>query len=449
MSLKIKILLLAILPLILVASLNAVIMLNQARTLTEEEIQTFQKNLLASRKRELRNYINLALNSIEHIVQNKNITEENAQQRVKLILNSLTYGDDGYFFVYDQTGINLVHPVLSQLVGKNLYDMQDASGNFVIRSLLQIAQQGGGFHRYLWNKPSTGKNEEKLSYVVQIPRWKWMIGTGVYIDDISQDVVKVRAQVNSNIHHTFITMLEVIAGTVIIIALTGIAINIRESKLADKKLRDLIHKSVRFQVNERRRFSRELHDGINQLMVSVKFRIESALDKLHKGKNNVDDDLNSAKKVLNDAIQEVRRVSHDLRPRLLDEMGLKIAIENLLGQITERTQISIKLYYDLPSDRLTEDIEITLYRIIQEALINVERYAGPCNVEIRLKLHEDTIQLVIKDDGHGFNAKELNFVEGIGISNMRERVELFGGKFSYKTKPDEGVKLKAFIPNDI
>lgn len=449
MSLKIKILLLAILPLILVAGLNSIIMLNQARTLSEEEIQTFEKNLLASKQRELKNYIALALNSIEHIVLNKELNEQTAQQGVKQILNSLTYGDDGYFFVYDKNGVNLVHPVLSQIVGKNLYNMQDANGGFVIRSLLQVSQQGGGFHRYLWNKPSTGKDEEKLSYVVQIPRWKWMIGTGIYIDDISQEVAKIQTQVNTNIRHTFFTMLVVIVFTVIIITLIGIAINIRESKLADIKLRDLAHKSVRFQVNERRRFSRELHDGINQLMISVKFRIESALNKLHKGKNNVDEDLNSAKKVLNDAIQEVRRVSHDLRPRLLDDMGLKVAIENLLGQVIERTQVKIRLYYNLSVDRLTEDIEITLYRIIQEALTNVERHAGSCNVEIKLQQDGEIIKLTINDDGCGFNAKEPGFLEGIGISNMRERVELFGGKFSYKSQQNKGTKLKAFLPNNI
>ncbi len=283
MSFKTKILLLAILPLVLVAGAITLINVNQAHTLSELEIQTFEENLLTSKRRELENYISLALTSIDHIIRDPSLDEEATQEEVKRILNSLTYGEDGYFFVYDEHGVNLVHPILGNLIGRNLYDLQDADGDYVIRNLLHVAGEGGGFHRYLWNKPSTGENEEKLSYAVQLPRWRWMLGTGLYIDDITDEVEKIRGQVDINIRNTFFTVLMIITITVIIIALTGLTINIHESRLADTRLRDLAHKSIRFQVSERRRFARELHDGINQLMVSVKFRIESAINRIDRG----------------------------------------------------------------------------------------------------------------------------------------------------------------------
>ncbi|MES9901593.1 MAG: cache domain-containing protein [Sedimenticola sp.] len=449
MSFKTKILLLAILPLVLVAGAITLINVNQAHTLSELEIQTFEENLLTSKRRELENYISLALTSIDHIIRDPSLDEEATQEEVKRILNSLTYGEDGYFFVYDEHGVNLVHPILGNLIGRNLYDLQDADGDYVIRNLLHVAGEGGGFHRYLWNKPSTGENEEKLSYAVQLPRWRWMLGTGLYIDDITDEVEKIRGQVDINVRNTFFTVLMIITITVIIIALTGLTINIHESRLADTRLRDLAHKSIRFQVSERRRFARELHDGINQLMVSVKFRIESAINRIDRGQGDGVEDLEQGNAVLNDAIREVRRISHDLRPSLLDDMGLESAMESLVDQFTERTGFSTQLSIELPDRRLAEDIEITLYRVAQEALTNIERHAGRCRVMLRLWLSANDVRLEIKDEGCGFEPMRPPQNEGIGLHNMRERIELFGGKFSVQSQPDEGTTLKATLPNSI
>ncbi|MES9968130.1 MAG: cache domain-containing protein, partial [Sedimenticola sp.] len=378
----------------------------------------------------------------------QSIDEYTAQEEVKRILNGLTYGDDGYFFVYDRSGVNLVHPILGDIVGRNLYDLQDANGDYVIRNLLSIAAQGGGFHRYLWNKPSTGKDEDKLSYAVELPRWRWMLGTGLYIDDIAQEVAKIRNQVNINIRNTFFTVLLIIGLTVIIIVIIGLAINLHESRLADVRLRELAHKSVRFQVNERRRFARELHDGINQLMVSVKFRIESAVNKLQKGQDGSLEDLHQGGGVLNEAIQEVRRISHDLRPSLLDDMGLQTALDSLIGQFRERTGINAELRLELKPERLPEDIEITLYRVIQEALTNVERHAGQCKVLLQLWQLKDSVRLEITDQGCGFEPAEMTAHEGIGLLNMRERIELLGGEFTLLSEPGSGTQLKAMLPNE-
>jgi two-component system NarL family sensor kinase len=446
MSLKTKILLLTILPLVLVAGAIALINTNQARILSNQEIETFEQNLLISKKQALENYISLALTSIDHIISDLSLDEQTAREEVKHILNRLTYGDDGYFFVYDQQGTNLVHPILSDIVGQNLYDMQDSNDNYVIRNLLQIAAEGGGFYGYYWNKPSSNIEEAKISYVVQLPRWQWMMGTGLYIDDIASEVAKIRAQVDSNIKNTFFTMIMIITATVIIIILIGIAINLHESRLADMRLRKLAHQTVRLQVSERRRFARELHDGINQLMVSVKFRIESAIDRLQKNQGDALEELDSGLGVLNSAIQEVRRVSHDLRPRLLDDMGLETALDNLIGQFNERTGNTTSLKIEFDQARLPEEFEITLYRVIQEALTNIERHAGNCHVRLRIKQRRGSIQLSIKDDGCGFKIKSKLIEEGIGLRNMRERIELLSGVFELHSNVNEGTRLKADLP---
>nr|WP_320135727.1 cache domain-containing protein [uncultured Amphritea sp.] len=441
-SLKTKMLLLSIIPLILVTVAITLISLNQARLLSEQEIKTFEENLLASKRQELQHYVDLAMTSIAHVVAEAGPADRAAEAEVKRILHSLTYGDDGYFFVYDAKGVSLVHPIQSELVGKNLFDLQDTNGDYVIRNLLRLAKEGGGFHRYLWRKPSKGDLEDKLSYVVQIPKLNWMMGTGLYIDDIAKEVATTRLKVTHNIRNTFFTVVAILAATVVIIALLALGLNVHTSQLADTRLREVAHRYVQFQVSQRRNFARELHDGINQLMVSVKFRIELARDKLQPEDTKARAELERGSEVLNQAIQEVRRISHDLRPIQLDDLGLEPAIKGMVEEFSERTGVVSQLRLELPQQRLPDDIEITLYRIGQEALMNIDRHANATNVSFRIWQDENLIWIEIRDDGYGFNVTEKN-AEGIGLLNMRERSELLSGQFSVRSKPGGGTRIRA------
>lgn len=173
---------------------------------------------------------------------------------------------------------------------------------------------------------------------------------------------KIRAEVNRNIRNTFFTVLVIMSVAVVLVVLLGVAINLHENRLADSRLRRLAHRSILANVADRRRFSRELHDGINQLMVSVLYRIELAQRKLKQGNRDGLGDLEKGHQVLNEAIQEVRRISHDLRPTMLDDLGPAAALEGLLGQFMERTGIQLNLDMRLPGEALPEDVEITVYR---------------------------------------------------------------------------------------
>ncbi|MBN3561015.1 cache domain-containing protein [Aliamphritea spongicola] len=443
-SLKTKILLLSIIPLVLVTAAITVISLSQAKKLSEQEIQTFEENLLRSKRQELQHYVGLAMTSISHILADADTIDKFSEARVKAILHSLTYGDDGYFFVYDMQGRNLVHPIQPELVGQNLYDLRDTYGNFVIRDLLKLAEEGGGFYRYVWRKPSKGGLEDKLSYVVQIPKVNWMLGTGLYIDDIAKEVAATRDKVTANIRNTFVTVVIILAGTVVIIALLGVGINVHASQLADTRLREVAHSYVQSQVSQRRNFARELHDGINQLMVSVKFRIELARDKLEQPEQRALAELEKGSDVLNQAIQEVRRISHDLRPILLDDLGLESALHSMTDDFAERTGITVDVSLDLPVQRLTDDIEITLYRVTQEALTNVERHANARQVWLTVWQKDSMIWVEVKDDGKGFSCSAQGSDDcGIGLMNMRERTEILSGDFSVRSKPGMGTRVRA------
>ncbi len=443
MPLKVKILLLSLIPMLLVTSVVAWIGMNQARQLSEDEIQLFEENLLASKKRELKNYVSLAMTSIAHIVDNSDPSDLEAQREVKRILNDMTFGQDqdGYYFVYNLEGVNLVHPTLPHLVGQNLLDIQDARGDYIIRNLLDKAEQGGGYHRYLWQKPSKQDYEEKLGYVVKLEKWGWMLGTGLYLDDITRDVAKIREQVNRNIRNTFFTVVVIMLVAVLLVLLLGIAINLHENRLADSRLRHLAHRSILTNVADRRRFSRELHDGINQLMVSVLYRIELAQRKLKNQDQSGLDDLQQGYEVLNEAIQEVRRISHDLRPTLLDDLGLRAALDGLLQRFTERTGIRLKIDMRLPEASLPEEVEITIYRLVQEGLTNVEKHADASWLNLGVWVQGGSVWLRLQDNGRGFDTDVLERFEGIGLRNMRERVELLGGDFKLLSKPGQGAIL--------
>ena len=108
--------------------------------------------MLAAKKSELLNYLRLAQTSIRHIYEGATPDDLVAKRRVKEVLNALTYGPDGYFFVYDYEGNNLVHPKQPHRVGNNWLDLKDPFGNFVIQNLIKRAKEGGGYHRYYWEK---------------------------------------------------------------------------------------------------------------------------------------------------------------------------------------------------------------------------------------------------------------------------------------------------------
>src|SRR3546814_185094 len=110
-------------------------------------------------------------------------------------LRKLSFGINGYFFVYDRQGRSLMHARQSELVGQYLWDMKDPQGLPVIQALLKSAESGEGFQRYAWNKPSSGQVTDKLAYVVMLDRWGWMLGTGIYLEDVERATQQARAEV--------------------------------------------------------------------------------------------------------------------------------------------------------------------------------------------------------------------------------------------------------------
>ena len=452
MSFKQQVLALATLPLIIAIIAITILVTSQSRDLAQNGISTFEQNMLKAKQKELINYTNLALSSIDNIYINATPNDLSAQKKVKQIISRLNYGTDGYFFVYDFKGNNLVHPTQPFRVGKNWIDLTDPDGDRVIENLIEVAKNGGGFHAYKWEKPSSKEVADKLSYAVALDKWQWMIGTGVYIDDVKAQTGVANLELKSSINKTFILIALITFPAVILVFLTGLLLNLRERKMADNKLKELTQRIIDTQEEERTRIARELHDGISQNLVGIGYVLDLAKRKVENGDNDAIISIERGKENLGDAIKEVRRISHDLRPGLLDDLGLSAALKSLTSDFSELTGIKVKLKSVAFKNLLPDDAKTALYRVAQEALTNIERHANADEVKINITSNQNGLTMIIADNGKGFylnsEEKQKNAARGLGLRNMVERMAHFSGSLKVKTSIN-GTILTAKMPRSI
>ncbi|MEZ9681560.1 cache domain-containing protein [Vibrio splendidus] len=443
MPLKAKLILLTLLPLLLVTASISWISLHQTKTLGAKEVEIFRDSLIKSRENALKDTVDLAFDAIEHIYNDPDIKEAQAKKEVRTILSKLRYGSDGYFFAYDRHGTNLVHPIQPELIGKNLLQLQDEDGDFLIEALLREAQTGGGFHQYLWQKPSTGEVVSKLSYAAWLERWDWMIGTGLYIEDVHQEVASMQAAINRNIETTFFSIVVILSVTVAVIIVLTLAINMHEHRIADNNLKELAHKTVMFQEDEKKHLARELHDGINQLLVSSRCHLELLGNKLQN--EDLKAHLNKSQHSLMRAIEEVRHISHQLRPSSLDDIGLEAALSSLLLDFQAHSGIEVETLFSTQPGKLKSEAATTLYRVVQESLNNIEKHAQATKVTVIAQQIGNVLQLLIQDNGVGFNTYKAMEKRGIGLRNMRERVEFIGGDFELMSEIGLGTEITVLL----
>lgn len=452
MQLRQKVLFLAITPLILALCAIALAVWHQSELLARQQRATIQQAYLSSKEAELKHYVTLAQHSIAHLYD-AGRDDQAAREEAKRILSMLSYGDDGYFFVYDMQGNSLMHPRQPELVGRNLYEMRDEQGQPTIQKLLQRAREGGGLQRYMWIKPSTRKPVAKLGYVVPLPRWGWMVGTGIYLDDVEQALSKIDVQQSGNIHNTMLWIAVIAIAAAVAVASSGVALNISELRVADAKLKVLAQRVVESQEEERARLSRDLHDGISQWLVSIKLQIEAGMIRLSSGQPGQAEAAQAvfehAADQLSNVMGEVRRISHNLRPAILDDLGLAAALKHLGQEYTHSSGTPVQFDSSGATDGLSDVANTVLFRLAQEALTNIGRHAAARQISISLSGDTLGVTLRIRDDGKGFDAEgiALHPQRGIGLRNMMERMDAIGGRFSIESG-NKGTLLTAFAAYD-
>ena len=447
--LKIKLLFVAAVPLLLSLALIAAAVLSQQRQLAQREHALVESGYVSARRIELRNYVELAMSMVKPLVDSGREDASTRQEAMRL-LESLDYGSDGYFFVYDLHGKVLMHPRQRDLVGQDLSGMRDPLGGAPIQDLLARARNGGGYVEYLWRRPSTGQVARKLGYVVEIPRWGWMVGTGLYRDDIDAATSQLDAQASSNIATTLLWIAAIACCGLGLISASGLWLNLSEHRVADAKLQLLARQVVRFQEDERAHLARELHDGATQTMVSAKLLVESAIAQLEREEHAAPPALARALAGLKESLNEVRRISHRLRPAMLDELGLPAALELLSREAADTGQGDIDVRIAGTPCELPEEVKTALFRVSQEALVNIAKHAHAQHIHIELNFAPPGVELQIADDGHGFDfaLTQRDATRGIGLRNMRERLASIGGEFKVRTVPGAGTTLVASVPRE-
>jgi signal transduction histidine kinase len=212
--------------------------------------------------------------------------------------------------------------------------------------------------------------------------------------------------------------------------------------LSHRVARATVQRIIGGQEQERRRLSRELHDETGQALTSILLGLKSIEET--QGTDQFGVALAELRELVTVTLQDVRRLAVELRPKALDDFGLGPALDRLTTTFGEQTGIETHLETRLPEDRLSNEIETVLYRVVQEALTNVVKHAQAQHVSIVLQAKPGKVTAVIEDDGRGF-ATEQESSDGIGLIGMRERVSLVGGRLELESSVN-GTAIVVEVP---
>jgi PAS domain S-box-containing protein len=234
------------------------------------------------------------------------------------------------------------------------------------------------------------------------------------------------------------------------LGLVMVARDVTQRKRAEEELRNVSRRIIEAQEAERQRVARELHDGVNQVLASAKMRlrkVEEIASELNPAAREI---LSRSHRLIGQALEENRRIAHNLRPSDLDELGLAVACLNFCKELRSRTNLTVLCSATRLRQRLPAMVELNLFRIVQEAVNNVEKHAHAKKLRVRISHKGGSLVLQIRDDGRGFEDKESKGGKGMwhgnGLSNMQQRAMSVGGICEVKSVPNRGTVVTVRVP---
>jgi PAS domain S-box-containing protein len=233
-----------------------------------------------------------------------------------------------------------------------------------------------------------------------------------------------------------------------IAAWLGVVRDVSEHKRAEEQLRQWPKRLIEAREAERFRVARELHDSVNQLIAAAKLRLGNLLEDPAKVSSpSAREILGRTEAMLLQALEENRRIAHNLRPSDLDEHGLVKACRNLCVETGLRAGQAVNFTAKGVRHRLPSTVEVNLFRILQEALANVRRHAEAKSVKVRVRLEDGRASLVIQDDGRGFDKREGGKNPGCaGLKNICERAATLNGTCRIESAPNQGTRVTVEVP---
>jgi PAS domain S-box-containing protein len=222
----------------------------------------------------------------------------------------------------------------------------------------------------------------------------------------------------------------------------------RELRQSRKRLRDLASHLESAREQERTRIAREIHDELGQALTALKMELHWCIQRLPKDDKLLLEKASGLLKLIDANVHFVQRITSELRPGLLDDLGLSAAIEWQAGQFQDRTGMKCDVICE-PHDIVLDQTRSTaIFRIVQETLTNVFRHAGATHVEIVLKAKPAEIDLVVSDNGKGITEEDISNPTSFGLMGIKERVYSLGGMAEIQGIEGEGTTLRVRIPND-
>ena len=228
--------------------------------------------------------------------------------------------------------------------------------------------------------------------------------------------------------------------------------NRKDNIIAEQKIRQLEEEQkllaaqsvIVGQENERKRIAQELHDGIGVLLSTASMHFSNVEEKSADKKTI--QLLSKANKLLKQASGEVRKISHDMMPGVLSKFGLREALEDIFENVEETGNINVDCVIELNEERLDENIEIILYRVIQEILNNSLKHANAKQISFSLKKELDQLIIHYKDDGKGFDQSKIQADKSLGISGIKSRIDFLRGLMKLVSGPGKGIEYNIQIP---
>ena len=206
---------------------------------------------------------------------------------------------------------------------------------------------------------------------------------------------------------------------------------------------------IRAQEEERKRVAREIHDGPAQSMANIVMRAEFCLKLLEKDPPKIHEELLGLISVVRNALQDIRKIIFDLRPMVLDDLGLAPALKRYIEQYHQEYGIYVEFTILGRERRLDTTLEVALFRIIQESLTNIKKHSKAKQVVIKAEFLADKVNIVIRDNGCGFNAEKVlaeKNQDGFGLIGMRERIQLLKGTLKIKSTLGQGTEIILSLP---
>ena len=216
---------------------------------------------------------------------------------------------------------------------------------------------------------------------------------------------------------------------------------------SEEQLHTLTGRILTAQEDERRRIARDLHDDVNQRLALLMLDLQAVDRQIGTSSTAAQDGVRSVLKGLEELSDDVRYMAYRFHPSILDDLGLKAALQRLLDDFSSRTGVKTLFVHQPLDNQLDKTASTALYRVVQECLSNIARHAKASRVEVEVTVEGEEVVVVVRDDGRGFDQPAVDRVEGgLGLLNMRERLLAVQGSCEIESSPGRGTTVSMYVP---